>query len=220
MQSQAKQEETLSLSKSIIAGNAGLAQMEMGLSIQDTFAKPTLRSVFKDHGDIGFSVVTILVKRFADSFGFSSKLSENQIETITVDTLENFAYESLVDVILFLKMARSGKLGTTGRGVDSNLIFGEWFPKYLELKAVRREENYMNTKNSSNSIPVSVDDVKKTYLQNHERKQSLKAKEFIDGLPERINREQLEAMISKWENDESKKPYLRMLKAKRKYIKE
>jgi len=90
---------------------------EMGLTIQSTFSKPNIRSVFKgETAQIGFSVVNVLVTRFINSFGFSTKLDPMQIEMITVDTLENFAYESIEDILLFFKMARSGKFGTTKRG--------------------------------------------------------------------------------------------------------
>ena len=62
-------------------------------------AKALIKSVFKgDAGQIGFSVVNVLVTRFIDSFGFSTKLNPTQIETLTVDILENFQYETLEDI--------------------------------------------------------------------------------------------------------------------------
>ena len=121
-----RQQRTLSLSKEIISGTTNLSFVEIGLTVKDTFESSNIRSVFKgDNGQIGFSVVNVLVKRFMDSFGFATKMSDTQIEVITVDTLEKFAFETLEDIILFFKMARNGSFGSTMRGVDSNLIFDE-----------------------------------------------------------------------------------------------
>ena len=138
----------------------------MGLTINETFSKPHLRSVFiGDHSSVGFSVVNVLVTRFIDSFAFTTKLNADQIDSLTVDTLENFAYESLEDVILFFKMCRSGKFGVAKKSIDSNLIFGEWYPKYLDKKAELREQKYNTQKNERNSIPTTMDDVKKSYAK-------------------------------------------------------
>ena len=61
----ARLEETLSLSKRIIGSGSAITAQEMQLSISDTFSKPTIRSVFKgDAGQIGFSVVNVLAKRY------------------------------------------------------------------------------------------------------------------------------------------------------------
>ena len=70
---------------------------------------------------------------------------------LTIDTLEHFSYESLEDIILFFKMARTGAFGSTKKGVDSNLIYGEWFPAYLEKKAQIRETNYTTEKSNRNN---------------------------------------------------------------------
>ena len=194
--------------------------MEMGLTIQETFSKPTIRTVFKgEYGSIGFSVVEVLVSRFADSFGFSNKLSAMQIETITVDTLENFAYESLHDIVLFFKMARSGKFGSTGRGIDSNLIFGDWYPKYLEQKAQLREDNYQKTKNERSANITSAEDVKKTYAKIAAKAKTKKVANYIDKISKTMDRQMLEDTIMDWEKDPDRKPYVAMLKKKRLEIK-
>ena len=192
----------------------------MNLTINQTFSKPNIRSVFKDeNGSIGYSVVKVLVNRFIDSFGFSTKLNETQIETMTVDTLENFAYESLEDIILFFKMARTGKLGSTKRGVDSNLIYGEWYPAYLELKADLREQNYIKEKNDLSKNLVTMEDVKKTYEKNNNNKFTQKVIAFVDKITENIDRQMLEDLIIDWEKDTERKPYLYILKRKRQTIK-
>ena len=193
----------------------------MGLSIKNTFESPNIRSVFKaEHGQIGYSVVSVLVKRFMDSFGFSTKMSDTQIEVLTVDTLEKFSFETLEDIILFFKMARTGKFGTTMRGVDSNLIFGEWYPMYLELKAEYREIEYQKEKVKQTVNPLSIEDIKKAYdkIQNKGIFRQ-KVSNYVDKITEGITRQELEDIISEWKQDDTKKLYLDIIRLKRLIIK-
>lgn len=209
----------LCLVNSILKNELSVSKLELSLTVKDTFQKPLVRSVFKgDNGAIGFTFVNAMAKRFVDSFGFSTKLSPGQIEMLTVDTLENFNYESIEDIILFFKMARSGKLGATGRGVDSNLIFGEWFPKYMELKAEERERMYEKEKNERASKTVTIEDVKKTYSEIEKNNFKKKVVEHVDKITKDIDRQMLEDLILDWEKDEQRKPYVRLLKAKRKSV--
>jgi hypothetical protein len=220
MQSNQRLLNTITLSKAIVSGTAQLAPLEMNLSLIETLDQPTVRKVFSgDNAPIGFSVVKVLVNRFLESFGFSTKLSESQVEILTIDTIENFKYESLQDIILFFKLARSGKFGSTKRGVDSNLIFGEWFPMYMEQKADLREQQYLKQKSELNAQAVSYDDVKKTYEKLQEKPFIEKVKNYVEIITEGINREQLELLIQEWESDEQKRPYLKYLKIKRTFIK-
>jgi hypothetical protein len=212
---------TITLSKAIVSGTAQLAPLEMNLTLSETLDQPTVRKVFSgDNATIGFSVVKVLVNRFIESFGFSTKLSESQIEILTIDTIENFKYESLQDIILFFKLARSGKFGSTKRGVDSNLIFGEWFPMYMEQKADLREQQYVKQKSEMNAQLVSIEDVKKHYEKLTEIPFVQRVKNYVDSITKDINREQLEVLIQEWESDEQKKPYIQILKSKRRSIKQ
>lgn len=191
----------------------------MGLSIEKTFDKPLFRSVFKgENAKIGFSVVRVLVTRFMESFGFSTKMSDNQIDTLTVDTLEKFNYETLDDIILFFKMARSGSFGATKKGVDSNLIYGEWFPMYLEKKAEIREQNYMKQKAETSRLQTTDDDVVSTYKKISENNMTKKVEIYVDEITKNMDRQLLEDTIIDWEKDPIKKPYLDILKRKRKTI--
>ncbi len=220
-QSNPKQLATLDLAKNIVAGSVSVSVLEIGLTVDKNLDKPVIRGLFKnENGQIGFAVVKVLVNRFIDSFGFSTKLSESQLEVLTVDTLEKFSYDSLEDIILFFKLARSGTFGTTKRGVDSNLIFGEWFPIYMEMKAEAREREYIKNKKTITESTLSIKEVKKSYEKikpnNSFRDRVLI---YIEKITEGINRLELEDLIQAWSEDEQKKPYLRELKAKRQTIK-
>lgn len=196
--------------------------LEKDLTFTSCLKYPNLKSVYKgENGQIGYSAVTVLVTRFSESFGFSTKMTDSQIEMLTIDTLEHFAYESLLDVILFFKMGRSGKFGATNRGVDSNLIFGSWFPKYLEMKSEERERQIEKDKKSVSASTLSLEDVKKAYAKqkNDYQKQYDRVIAYVDKITADITREKLEEFIIEWLSDPDKKEYIDILKRKRKTIK-
>lgn len=220
MQLDQKLHSTITLSKSIISGTAQLAPLEMNITLSQTLNELTTKKVFSgENAVIGFGVVKVLVNRFIDSFGFSTKLSETQLEILAIDTIENFKYESLHDIILFFKMARSGKLGTTKRGVDSNLIFGEWFPMYLELKSQKREEEYQKQKSESLKSNLTIEDVVKNHQKLTEVSMYEKVSRWVDKITEGITRDKLEEIIQEWENNPEKKKYIQLIKVKRRTIK-
>lgn len=213
---------TIELAKNILEGKANVSMIEMEVKIETNISKPNIRFVFKgESGQIGFSVVRVLVSRFMESFGFATKMSDVQLDTLTVDTLENMQNESLEDIVLFFKLARTGKFGATMRGVDSNLIYGDWFQKYLELKAEAREKAYSKEKESFKDDRLNYDDIKRAYakLQAQENTFVDKVIAYVEKITDGINRDQLENLIEEWMNDPQKKPYVYHLNKKRLTIK-
>ena len=213
-------EEAINLSKRIIQSHSNLATEEMSITIQEALKKPLIRTVFKETPEIGLGVVKVIVTRFLDSFGFSTKQTENQIEMIAIDTLDHFSYESLEDIILFFKMARSGKFGTTKRGVDSNLIFGEWFPMYLEAKYKLREELIkQKQQNIRQEKTSSLEDVYVSYRKNLLSQLKEKQQAYIENLVKNMDRQMLEDTICSWNKDKELKKHVHLLKIQRRTIK-
>ena len=194
------------------------------MTIKDTLTKPLIKDVFKGElGAVSFAVVEYLCTRFIESFAFSTKLGSEQIQMLTVDTLEAFGYESLEDIILFLKMARSGKFGNTKRSVDSNLVYGEWFPMYMDLKARKREEIQQEKKSKEKEDLVSMEVIKKRYAKNENDRlmadRRNKAKLFVDKVSKDFDKQMLEDTIREWSKDKNKDYYTALLKKKRLIIK-
>jgi len=190
----------------------------MSLTIKDTLAKVPVRNVFKNNGTIAFGVANVLVNRFINSFAFSTKLDATQLEILTVDTLENFAHESLEDIILFFKMARTGKFGVTKKAPDSNLIFGEWLPKYLEQKAILREQKYQEQK-AKNNTNLNTNFVAEYQAKLNKKKRQEQLQQAIDELTTPMDRQMLNDTILSWEKDKKPKYLIDLLKQKRKVIK-
>ena len=211
----------LSRAKQILSNPKGFGLVESDTDFKTCFNERKLAYVFKgEHKKIAFATIEFLVLRFVDSFGFSTQVSESRIETLITDFYDHFKHESLSDIVLFLKMARNGYFGATHKGVDSNLIFGDWFPKYLEKKAIERESIYIKEKSKEKESLVSIDDIRKAYqkLQNNTFQDRVIA--YVEKITTGINREQLEKLITEWENDKEQKKWAMLLKAKRTTIKD
>lgn len=224
MQLTATQQKTLGLARDIISGEGNIGAVENGLTVSDTIHHSSIRSVFKnDAATLAFGVVRILVDRFLGSFGFSTKHTSDQVDIITVDILDNFKYESLEDIIVFLKMARTGKFGTSHRGIDSNLVIGDWMPKYLEMKAEAREKYHINNKHEMLKVDVSTEAILRGEQKNLEKKKHAAAqnafREYVENITKGITREQLEILIEKCSQVKEAAPHIWILKMKRREIK-
>lgn len=219
-----EQGKVLDLTRSIINGNLNTSFYGMSLSISDTLKKPIMKDVFKGElAEVSFEVVGVLVEKFLNSFAFSTKLGEAQIDEFTAHTLENFSHESLDDIILFFKMASSGKFGETNRGVDANLVFGKWFPIYMDLKALERKKVHDDQKNKRSENIVSIEAINKIYanVQREKiyREKVRKAKLFVDKVSKDFDKQMLEDTITEWSKDSKKDYYTNLLKKKRRTIK-
>lgn len=193
----------------------------MKLTYKATLGLPAMYQVFRGHDTQAFQVASQLVNRFVDSFQFAQKMTPAVKEVFVADALECFQHESLQDMILFFKNARKGVYGSAKKGIDANLVFGEWFPQYLELKAKERER-VLQEKKESVSFTTSIDQVKATYQAARDRKE-LKEKhqkmtDEIDKMVEPFDRAMLEDTIADWEQKPELKEELRYLKKKRRII--
>lgn len=218
-----KQQDTLILTKAILVNPRMLSPIEMKLQLSDVFDKPTLSEVFKGKlQPVLFLAIRSLVSRFLDAFAFTTKLSEVQKDILTTDTLEKLKYESLEDVILFLKQARTGMFGISKKAVDGNTLLGDWLPQYLEQKALLREQNLAQKKEAQVTYITGLSKTLETYKRNKERKEAfLKAKKMAALAKEatkNCDRQMLEDLIVTWSMDKELKPYLNLLKNKRKII--
>lgn len=194
--------------------------LENSYSISTALEKPIIRSIFKTPQQIqlAFGVVGVIVQRFFDSLGFSTKVNPVQVEIITSDTMEHFKYETLDDIVLFFKYCRQGKFGSTHRGVDSNLLFGEWFPKYMELKAEERErkielEKKANIKSEQGNAVYEY--YKKAAYKKYLKEQRLKMQTEIDEMVKSMDKQMLEDTISDWQKKPELSEHLKYLKTKR-----
>lgn len=211
----------LELATKIISKSVNVGSLEISLTVSEALTKPLVRKVFKNRDGEAFTLITFLVKRFVDSFGFSTKMNDTQIEMLAIDTLEYFSYESIEDIILFFKMARSGRFGATIRGVDSNLIFGSWFPMYMELKSNEREKSVQEKKieTSVDKRGVSMDAVIREKEKVYKANKLKEVERYVDKICLNFDRQILEDNITDWSKDDERKEFVYLLKLKRRSIK-
>ena len=193
----------------------------MNLTVAEVFDKPIIRTAFKGDalGTLIFSTVSVLVNRLLDSFAFTQKLNATQIDVLTVTTLEKFEYETLEDIIIFFKMARSGAFGAAKKSLDSNLLFGDWFPQYLDLKAQEREvyRNKEKGKYMDNSEGVMKAYMNRQSAEEKKRKSQADI-DYINKITKDFDRQMLEDLITDWNRKSLFKPHLNLLKKKRRDI--
>jgi len=211
----------LNLAREIIKSPNALLPIERSASLSECLTQPTVRSVFKSKDEIqlAFGIIKILVDRFLDSFAFSTKLNENQKMTLISDFLERFSYESILDIVLFMKMARNGYFGAAKHSVDTNMIFGDWFPQYLELKSKQREAEYEKKKSLEKKVVHGDDAVSLYYKKQREKKEfrerEERMKKYIDDAVKNMDKQMLEDTISDWVKKPEMQPFLPYLKQQR-----
>ena len=213
---QAAREGIFALANEILSGETSLTAIERVATLDRALNQPALRSVFKGHDGHAFKLMQAIVRRFLDSFSFSTKMSPAQMETFTVDALDHLSYDSLDDAVLFFKRARSGTYGVAKKGIDANLVFGDWLPQYLEEKAKAREKQIAAANNTRSATMEQVQHVYQEVKRRNAHKERLQA---IDRYVANFERQMLEDTIVSWAKDTEFAPYVDYLKAKRRVIK-
>ncbi|MCD8412755.1 hypothetical protein [Tenacibaculum finnmarkense] len=218
-----KPQEVLSLAKKMVADSGYLLNVERGLTIKQTLKYPILKEVFRgDNGVLAYTFMSVLVTRFLEGFTFTTKLPNSQIEILISDSLERFQNETLIDVVIFFKKARKGEYGVAKKGIDANIIFGDWLPQYFEEKAIVRENDTKNRQNIQNSN-VDASKVAHSYKLLAEKKAKeiklANVKAHISAITVNADKQILEDLIFDWERCPKRKPFVHLLKLKRKIIK-
>lgn len=195
-----------------------LVQIERSLTIEKCLSAPLLINQKYNEADLVKSIF-MMVKRFNDLVNVAKKMNEYQMIALASDLYERFGSESLDDILLFFKMARSGEFGDFYR-LDSIVILS-WLPKYFDKKIQAREDEIQNDRNirqreEDDSVKNHVPDEKaKKYLEKLSKSITVTAisrntgvlregnplfdyRAYIEALPEAVKKmsdEHLETML-------------------------
>lgn len=132
--------QTQSLMSCLINSDAlELTMFEGDLTIKKAFEGTMINQLAKADKKETIKTLLVLISRMNDHFNTKHKLNQEQMLTLALDLIDVFKYETIEDVMLLFKMARQGKIGGKIWKLDSNTIFNEWVPAYLEQKAIERE---------------------------------------------------------------------------------
>lgn len=125
----------------------GLVLLESEMTISSAMNQGTqLLKLSKANKGAAMKIISGLIMRQRDLFNLRNTLTDVQVAILSNDLLEVFAYETLEDAVMMLKLARQGKLGEIYQRLDSETIFQKWVPAYLELKAEQREKEHQEKK--------------------------------------------------------------------------
>lgn len=89
--------------------------------------------------------VTGIILMAAEFFNLKTPMTEVQAVQTASLFLESYPVESIEDLILCLKQAKTGEFGTVYNRIDGQVIF-DWFRQYLDAKYRRVEEIKQNEK--------------------------------------------------------------------------
>jgi len=93
--------------------------------------------------------LVFLISRMNDDYNSKQRMNQQQMFTMAIDLLDVFKYETIEDVMLMFKHARQGKIGGKIFKIDSNVVFNDWVPCYLEQKAIEREKRHAKAKSEA-----------------------------------------------------------------------
>lgn len=98
--------------------------------------------------------IVFLTTRLASNFNVGKKFTDEQAVMMAVDLIDIFAHETIEDVLLMFKFARTGRIGDGKEfKLDSQTVFHKWVPQYLELKAEARERIHNRQKDQFTALP-------------------------------------------------------------------
>lgn len=148
---------------------------------------PTIHDVSKEFGSKTMKkAICELILISAKSFKFSEKMEMQTAIILTGDLYSYFKNESIEDVALMLKMARTGQLGSGKGRLDSDTLFNVFIPEYLDLKAVEREKEHKRNKTNFAQVKMSeesyekFDQLSKRLKANQEEKMAEKTKPVVN----------------------------------------
>src|SRR5690606_8320196 len=88
------------------------------------------------------SAIRTAILNTAPAFKFSEKMDQGTATLLAADIYSAFKYETFEDILLMLKMARNGMLGSGKGQFDHDIVFNVFIPAYLQQKSEQREQNY------------------------------------------------------------------------------
>lgn len=141
----------MQLIKSLANNNQkALVEIESGLTVSTAMDSTSIRKLDRSIGKKNIvKAISYLTLRLAENFNMRGNFNDIQAAVLANDLFEVFGYETLEDVVMMYKLARQGKIGD-GRDfkLDGQTVLHKWVPAYLELKAIERENQHQNRKDS------------------------------------------------------------------------
>lgn len=119
-----------------------LPTIERTVNLQACIEGKTLKALERENLGKELKIsLDLQLMRLAASMNLTRNITGAQVETIVLDLIELFPYETLEDFILVFKRIRQGYYGTDYNRLDGATIRG-CMQKHLDEKAALREKNH------------------------------------------------------------------------------
>lgn len=139
-------------------------EVETTVTLSDTLNRPLIRAQGIPPKEV-VRIIREMVLMTAKAFKYSEKMDVATGTLIASDLYDAFKYEAFEDIILMLKMARRGELGSGKGRFDHDILFNLFIPAYLRLKAEEREKIIHNERKLKQTAEPSEAD-KEIFAEN------------------------------------------------------
>lgn len=167
--------------------NLELAMFESELSISQAVDGTMLVHMANTNKKEVIKTLVFLISRMNDDYNCKQRMNQQQMFTMAIDLLDVFKYETIEDVMLMFKYARQGKIGGKIFKIDSNVVFNDWVPCYLEQKAIEREQRHAKAKSEAiknyDNNKSKLTDAFKKWKKNKQIPKVVKKKAYYNNYP-------------------------------------
>ena len=170
-------------------------QNQKGITLLDCIEAPSVKKLIKNNGETNVQItIESIILMGMDNFNVKFHLTDKQIAFFAEGFIEDFAHESIDDLILCLKHAARGKYGEIYNAIDPPILF-KWFRLHLENKSIEMERLQGRKKNTMqkqcDESPVNHELNKQMSQKIREELKEKKEKPAVkgDGIGERLRKQ-------------------------------
>lgn len=154
-----------------------VTSLERRLTIDDAIKARSIQAISREIGEMNvIKAITGALMLTGEYFNTSTPLSESQaIQTASL-LLDQYGTESLEDILLCLRNAKTGQYGTVYNRFDGLVVF-EWFARYLDQKYERLEQIKHNQQMEQSQIAPDITQAISQALERAAKEKGEKLKE-------------------------------------------
>lgn len=168
----------------------GLAMREMSLTVKSNLDKPNIQSL-RNPCDTPklMAIINFAINRASKINSTYKPIDEELSISLTVDLMEKMGTESIDDILLMFKMARTGDLEISQFSKKKSFyeaVLQDWVPAYLDLKSAEMEKRWQNEKTKSAEIFLEGEDLAEYQKKIRSLRMSIKPPEHKESKSTKI----------------------------------
>lgn len=169
-----------------------LIKIERRITLDSAIAAKKNYLLIRDNEESTIRAVTGIILMASSYFNVKPGMDESQAVQTASYFLESYPYETIEDLILCLKKAKSGIYGKLYNRIDGEIIF-TWFRTYLDEKYervehIKQNEKFENAETASNQISGPTADFIKKVLEKSTQKKNENLKPKADSIEDHFKK--------------------------------